>query len=89
MANFSGQEIDTSYEGGSYAVPGGALVAVSGSEDAYINRVYDSVAGANVSWITLGSDDLASGVEYPGPGTYGVDTSEGTIEAIIAGSMAT
>jgi hypothetical protein len=88
MANFTGQEIDTTYEGGAYAVPTGALVAASGSEDAYINRVYDSVAGENVSWTTLGADDLASGVEYPGPGTYGVNTSEGTIEAIIAGSRA-
>lgn len=41
----------------------------------YINRVYDTVAGSFVTWITLGSADSA-GTSYPGPGTFGVNTSD-------------
>jgi len=50
---------------------------------AFINRVYDSVAVGNVAWVTYGQDDLAQGAQYPGPGVYGVDTSEETVETIL------
>lgn len=42
----------------------------------YINRVEDSVAGALVTWTTDAPD--TTGVSYPGPGVFGVDTSDYT-----------
>lgn len=46
----------------------------------YLNRVSDSVAGKFVSWVTTGIDD--TGASYPGPGTFGVDTSGFTYSII-------
>jgi hypothetical protein len=40
----------------------------------YINRVYDSTAVGFITWITTFPD--TTGIEYPGPGTFGVDTSD-------------
>ena len=71
------------YPGDITVVPG------EGNGVAYVNRVFDSVAGEDVSWSTLGAPDLTSGVSYPGPGTFNVDTSQGTIEAIIPASTVT
>jgi len=47
----------------------------------YINRVFDSTAGGFVVWETA-APDLATGASYPGPGTYGVDTSDPCISSI-------
>lgn len=46
------------------------------------NRVWDSVAGAEVRWVTFRPDP--TGAFYPGPGTFGVTTSQYTLEAIDA-----
>lgn len=48
------------------APPAGAL---------YINRVWDTTAGAFVRWETRGAADSLGDV-YPGPGAFGVDTSD-------------
>lgn len=48
-----------------------------------VNRVYDTVAGGFVRWRT--SEEDSAGASYPGPGTFGVDTSDYCIEARIAG----
>ena len=53
---------------------GGAPETIS-----FINRVWDTAAGpAFVRW-TTGTPD-PSGSSYPGPGTFGVDTSDYTVE---------
>jgi hypothetical protein len=44
----------------------------------YTNRVYDSVAGGFVRWVTLAPDTI--GASYPGPGVFGVTTSDYVIE---------
>lgn len=46
-----------------------------------INRVYDAVAGKAVTWVTDGGD--SAGVFYPGPGVYGVNTSNYVLVAYI------
>lgn len=46
----------------------------------YRNRVFDSVAGTFVRWSQSLVD--SSGAFYPGPGTFGVDTSDYCVEAI-------
>jgi hypothetical protein len=42
------------------------------------NRVWDTVAGGEVRWETASPD--SSGASYPGPGTFGVDTSDYTVD---------
>lgn len=45
-----------------------------------VNRVWDTVAADFVRWST---DDIdSSGNFYPGPGTFGVDTSDYVVETI-------
>lgn len=46
----------------------------------YVNKVWDTVAGGWVFWSTTFED--VSGVMYPGPGAFGVNTSQYRIEAI-------
>jgi len=41
----------------------------------YLNRVYDTVAASFVTWTTFTNPDQ-TGSEYPGPGTFGVNTSD-------------
>jgi len=53
----------------------------------YRNRVLDSVAGDFVRWPTDLPDP--TGVEYPGPGVFGTNTTDYCIEAIIAPSLCT
>ena len=43
-----------------------------------LNRVWDTVAGGLVAWETEGVDSL--GAQYPGPGTFGVHTSDFVVE---------
>jgi len=42
------------------------------------NRVWDTVAGTEVRWETASPD--VAGASYPGPGTFGVDTSNFTVD---------
>lgn len=42
--------------------------------DGYRNRVWDTIAGGFVSWSTASPD--TGGANYPGPGTFGVHTSD-------------
>ena len=47
----------------------------------YRNRVYDTVAVNFVRWETLTAPD-PTGVVYPGPGVFGVNTSDYCIDLI-------
>jgi hypothetical protein len=52
----------------------------------YVNRAWDAQAGPGfVTWRTGGPD--LGGLFYPGPGTFGVDTSDVTIADIIETSV--
>ncbi len=46
----------------------------------YTNRVYDSVASKLIRWVTNTPD--VTGASYPGPGVFGVNTSNYVIENI-------
>jgi hypothetical protein len=50
---------------------------------AIIQGVYDSVAGKIVYWSTSSAD--SGGASYPGPGTYGVDTSGYRVYSVTEG----
>lgn len=52
----------------------------TGAQQEVINRVWDSVAGDYVRWSTNAID--SDGDSYPGPGTFGVDTSDFTVETV-------
>lgn len=41
----------------------------------FYNRVYDATAVSFVTWTSNGGPD-ATGLFYPGPGVFGVDTSD-------------
>jgi hypothetical protein len=46
----------------------------------YVNRVWDTLAGPGfVRWETIDAAD-PTGISYPGPGTFGVHTSDYCIE---------
>lgn len=45
-----------------------------------VNRVWDTVAADFVRWVTSAID--STGTFYPGPGTFGVDTSDFVVETI-------
>lgn len=47
----------------------------------YINRVYDTVASSFVRWDTTPTPDT-TGASYPGPGTWGVNTSDYCVERV-------
>lgn len=51
-----------------------------GAEQTVTNRVWDTVAGDFVRWVTGAID--SAGASYPGPGTFGVDTSDYVVETI-------
>lgn len=51
-----------------------------GAEETVVNRVWDTVAGDFVRWVTAGAD--SAGASYPGPGTFGVDTSDYVVETV-------
>jgi len=51
-----------------------------GSEQTVVNRVWDTVAGNFVRWMTNAID--SAGTFYPGPGTFGVHTSDYVVETI-------
>jgi hypothetical protein len=44
----------------------------------YTNRVYDSIAGRFVRWLTTSPDSI--GASYPGPGVFGVTTTNYVVE---------
>lgn len=56
-------------------------VALGGPYEVYVNRVWDTVQGGHVAWTTVAAADVA-GAEYPGPGTFGVDTSDYCVERL-------
>lgn len=55
-------------------------VGGGGSEQTVVNRVWDTVAAGFVRWVTSAID--SAGAFYPGPGTFGVDTSDYVVETI-------
>lgn len=63
------------------AIPLTELVvyAAAGAVAYYTNRVYDTVAAGFVRWTTTPLPD-PTGASYPGPGTFGVDTSDYCVE---------
>ncbi len=52
-----------------------------GSVTTFVNRVYDTSAAGFVRWSSTTSPDSA-GASYPGPGTFGVDTSDYCVETV-------
>lgn len=55
------------------------LADIVSSYEVYINRVRDSVAGGFVQWSSTPLPDT-TGVKYPGPGVFGVNTSDYCVE---------
>lgn len=53
----------------------------AGGGTEFVNRVWDTSAAGFVRWVTEGVEDSA-GASYPGPGTFGVDTSDYVVEQI-------
>jgi len=53
--------------------------AAASTVTSFINRVWDTVAGSMIRWVTTSAPD-PGGVSYPGPGVYGVDTSSYCME---------
>jgi len=51
-----------------------------GATQTVTNRVWDTIAGDFVRWVTEEID--SAGSSYPGPGTFGVDTSDYVVETI-------
>ena len=49
-------------------------------EVTYVNRVFDTVAADFVRWNTFDAPD-PGGQQYPGPGTFGVQTSDYCVES--------
>lgn len=49
-----------------------------GATQSVVNRVWDTVAGDYVQWITEEMD--LGGEFYPGPGAYGIDTEDYVVE---------
>jgi hypothetical protein len=49
----------------------------------FVNRAWDTSAGAFVIWQTSGAPDIALGDSYPGPGSFGVDTESPFVVAIL------
>lgn len=47
----------------------------------YLNKTWDSVANSWVTWETKYPDP--NGGFYPGPGTFGVDTSDSRLETVV------
>jgi len=56
---------------------GGTTGGSGGAVLYYRNRVYDSVAVKFVYWATTAPD--STGTSYPGPGTFGVTTTNYTV----------
>lgn len=52
----------------------------------YVNRTYDSVAGAFVRWSTAAADTV--GALYPGPGVFGATATDYCVEDILNASVA-
>jgi len=91
MADQVGQHVDFGlvYQGAmAYAKVGIFVTESSGGGIvlAYVNRVYDQVLPGDVAWVTLGSAD-AAGAFYPGPGVFGVNTSNYTLESVLDASL--
>lgn len=55
-----------------------SAIVLGGDPTLTVNRVYDSVEGDFVRWRTDGPNP--DGSSYPGPGVFGVDTSDYVVE---------
>ena len=92
MADQVGQHVDFGlvYQGVREYAKVGIFVGESGGGGgivlAYVNRVYDQVLPGDVAWVTLGSAD-AAGAFYPGPGVFGVNTSNYTLESVLDSTL--
>jgi len=90
MADQVGQHVNFGlvYQGArEYAKVGSFVTESSGGPVlAYVNRVYDQVLPGDVAWVTLGSAD-AAGAFYPGPGVFGVSTSNYTLESVLDSTL--
>ena len=90
MADQVGQHVNFGlvYQGArEYARTGNFVTESSGGPVlAYVNRVYDQVLPGDVAWVTLGSVD-AAGAFYPGPGVFGVSTSNYTLESVLDSTL--
>jgi len=90
MADQVGQFVNFGlvYQGArEYAKVGSFVTESSGGPVlAYVNRVYDQVLPGDVAWVTLGSAD-AAGAFYPGPGAFGADTLNYTLESVLDSSL--
>ena len=91
MADQVGQHVDFGlvYQGAREYAKVGSFVTESGGGGivlAYVNRVYDQVLPGDVAWVTLGSAD-AAGAFYPGPGAFGVNTLNYTLESVLDSSL--
>jgi len=90
MADQVGQHVNFGlvYQGArEYARTGNFVTESSGGPVlAYVNRVYDQVLPGDVAWVTLGSAD-AAGAFYPGPGAFGADTLNYTLESVLDSSL--
>jgi hypothetical protein len=58
----------------------GSIYDSGGLRPRFVHRVWDTVAAGFVSW-RVGVPD-PTGIYYPGPGTFGVNTSDLCIERI-------
>jgi len=87
MADQVGQHVDFGlvYQGARAYARTGSFVT-EGPALAYVNRVYDQVLPGDVAWVTLGSAD-AAGAFYPGPGVFGVSTSNYTLESVLDSTL--
>ena len=90
MADQVGQHVNFGlvYQGArEYARTGNFVTESSGGPVlAYVNRVYDQVLPGDVAWVTLGSAD-AAGAFYPGPGAFGVNTLNYTLESVLDSTL--
>ena len=76
--------LESNYGMAPFQPPGGGSGA---TQITYTNRVWDTQAGPGfVRWDTVDASDPA-GVSYPGPGTFGVHTSDFCVEYSAASTV--
>jgi hypothetical protein len=85
MADFTGTTLSTpswtqkNTEGGNVNVH---LISIGAEPTFYVNRVFDTqVPNDFVRWATQDNPD-PTGAAYPGPGTFGVHTSDYCVESV-------
>ncbi len=88
MADYNGEEFSLTpllIEGPVAAVAAEPFESTAGGPPAvvtyYVNRVWDTVAVGFVRWTTTPLPD-PTGASYPGPGVWGVNTSDYCVERV-------